>query len=65
MNSNNISTDSSTDKARTEGRREADSGKVSTGAVDVHGSETGSDTQVGHTPGKAEGVTAPEAQGNE
>ena len=62
---NSAATDSSTDEAREQGRREADSDEVSTGAVDVHGSETGSDTEVGHTPGKAEGVTAPEAQGNE
>jgi hypothetical protein len=35
------------------------------GAVEIQGSETGEDPEVGHTPGKAEGVEDPEDQGNE
>lgn len=37
----------------------------SAGDVKIQRSETGRDPEVGHTPGKAEGVTTPEAQGNE
>ncbi|HTH51293.1 MAG TPA: hypothetical protein VL501_05140 [Pyrinomonadaceae bacterium] len=33
--------------------------------VKIQRSETGSDPEVGHTPGKAEGVDEPETQGNE
>ncbi|MFL6374351.1 MAG: hypothetical protein ACJ73D_06785 [Pyrinomonadaceae bacterium] len=57
--------DNSSDQAREQGRREADSDEVSAGTVDIHESETGSDVEVGHTPGKAEGVDAPEAHGNQ
>jgi hypothetical protein len=61
----NNGSNNSTDQAREEGRREADNDKVSAGAVEIHESESGADTHVGHTPGKAEGVDAPEAHGNQ
>lgn len=47
-----------------EGER-ADEATSSAATVDIQPSETGSDAEIGHTPGKAEGVSDPEAQGNE
>lgn len=35
------------------------------GPVEIQHSEAGSDPEVGHTPGKAEGVENPEVEGNE
>ena len=57
--------DNSSHQARDQGMGEADPEQVSAGAVDINESETGSDVEVGRTPGKAEGVDAPEAYGNQ
>lgn len=61
----NKSGESGVTEAREERRQDHENNEVSTGAVDIQPSETGDDPEVGHTPGKAEGVDAPEAEGNE
>jgi hypothetical protein len=61
----NKSGEDSTQQVREEGRREAELDKFSAGTVEIHRSETGKDTHAGHTPGKAEGVDAPEENGNQ
>lgn len=48
-----------------EEQRLSDENGSSAGAVDIHPSESGKDTHAGHTPGKAEGVEAPELDGNQ
>jgi len=45
--------------------QQANTDRADAGAVEIKDSETGADANVGRTPGKAEGVDDPEADGNQ